>query len=477
MRRRIPSKRLLALCGLALLALLIPLGRESPLSFMAQRPVSPTAPVVPTVTVAPTPTTPFFSPDGTGPANSQCQNINYHCYSPEDVQQAFNITPLYRTGFDGHGQTIVILGAGHTSTLQSDLHRFDQVWGLPDIQIQILQPHGPPAAYQCPDGLDNLQLENTLDVEWSHAIAPGANIILIIGDNGGGSAQENCGNGSIPEDVTYALNHHLGQIISISYGGSELNVDQRYLLREHAIFEQAASQHVTVIASTGDTGATNPNGSSKGYGYWDHPNVSWPASDPDVLAVGGTQLTLSNSSGQVSYGYETAWNYEGYAATGGGRSAVFSEPDYQKSVPNQSIFQGQRGIPDVAFPADDFVMYTSAWAGALGQRNTSWNHWDIAAGTSLSTPCWAGLIAIANQMRGAPLGMIQPILYNLQGESMHDITTGDNSVGGVQGYLAGPGYDLVTGWGTPIADVFLLDLIQAADHIQAGCQNAHQYCQ
>ena len=484
-----PTKRMLWLGGLALLATLLPFWQARTFSLAAGRHPSPTAvPFVPTVAVAPTPGGPFFTPNDTGPTNSECGNIGYRCYSPEDVQQAFNITPLYRTGYDGRGQTIVILGAGQTASLQSDLHQFDQAWGLPDVQVQILQPHGSPAPYQCPGGYDSLELENTLDVEWSHAIAPGANIILIIGDNYGGSPKASCGNGSIPEDVTYALDHHLGQVISISYSGSELGDtsesaaehadDQRYYLREHSVFERAASEHVTVIAAAGDDGATNSNDFTKEDSYWNSPNVGWPASDPDVLAVGGTVLAAGGTANDFTYGDEVAWNYPGYAATGGGLSAVFSEPDYQQSVPDQSIFQGKRGIPDVAFPASDFVLYNSADAGFLGQKNSEyWNHWDIIGGTSLSTPCWAGLIAIANQMRGEPLGMIQPILYNLQGEGMHDITTGDNSFAGVQGYQAGPGYDLVTGWGTPIADVLLFALIQAADPIQAGCADPQRHCQ
>lgn len=484
-----PTKRMLWLGGLALLALLLPLRQTYTIGLTAKHPTVPTTvPAIPTVAVAPTPSGPFFSPNGTGPTNTECGNIGYRCYSPEDVQQAFNITSLYRDGYDGSGQTIVILGAGQTASLQSDLDLFDQAWGLPNVQVQILQPHGPPAPYQCAGGYDGLQVENTLDVEWSHAIAPGANIILIIGDNGGGSLEENCGNGSIPEDVTYALDQHLGQVISISYSGSELGdisesaaehaADQRYYLREHSVFERAASEHVTVIAAAGDDGATNSNDFTQDNSYWNSPNVGWPASDPDVLAVGGTVLAPGGTANDFTYGNEVAWNYPGNAATGGGLSAVFSEPDYQKTVPDQSIFQGKRGVPDVAFPASDFVLYNSAEIGFLGQKNSQyWNHWDIIGGTSLSTPCWAGLIAIADQMRGEPLGMIQPILYNLQGDGMHDIISGDNSFAGVQGYQAGLGYDLVTGWGTPIADLFLFALIQAADHTQASCPDPHRPCQ
>lgn len=437
------------------------------------------------ITPTPTPEGPVFTPNGTGPSDARCQGaIGFDCYNPEQIQQAFSLNPLYRQGFDGHGQTIVILGAGHTTTLQADLQHFDQTWGLPDPDFQVLQPHGPPAPYKCPGGYDGLQFENTLDVEWSHAMAPGAKIVLIIGDNNSGiSTQANCGNGSIPQDVTYALNHHLGNVISISYGGSELGdvsetagdhaADRVYYRDADAIFQRAANQHVTVLASAGDQGATNPNDFTNPNSYWKLPNVEWPASDPYVLAVGGTSLTIGDPSG--TYDGEAVWDHPD-AATGGGLSSVFAEPAYQKQVPNQAMFQGKRGIPDVAFPAENFSLYESTDAGVLGKADSQLNHWDLAGGTSLSAPCWAGLIAIADQMYQQPLGFIQPALYRLGGAGMHDITIGGNTFAGVQGYQAQPGYDLVSGWGTPIADEFVPALIQTTFEMSPGCQHFHHLC-
>lgn len=434
----------------------------------------------------PTPAGPAFTPNGTGPTDATCQDtIFFDCYNPEQIQQAFGLTPLYRQGFDGHGQTIVILGAGHSTTLKADLQHFDQAWGLPDPDFQILQPHGPPAPYTCADGEDDLQFENTLDVEWSHAIAPGAKIVLIIGDNNSrGSPEGNCVHYSLTQDVTYALNHHLGNVISISYAGSELG-DDTETARQHAqdltifqgadtVFRRAANQHVTVLASAGDEGATSVNDYTKTDSYWKLPNVEWPASDPYVLAVGGTSLAIADPNG--TYDGEAVWNNPNNAATGGGLSSVFAEPVYQKQVPNQAMFAGKRGLPDVAFPAENFILYDSADSGLLGKADSQFNHWDLAGGTSLSAPCWAGLIAIADQMSGQPLGFIQPALYRLGGEGMHDITVGDNSFAGVQGYQAQPGYDLVSGWGTPIADEFVPALIQTAFEMSPGCQHFHRLC-
>jgi subtilase family serine protease len=416
---------------------------------------------------------PFYLPASGAPSTQTCmRDFGQPCYSPENIQQAFRLNPLYRSGYTGAGQTIVLLGAGHTTTLQADLHYFDQTWGLPDPALTIVQPHGPPAPYACPGGRDELEGENILDVEWAHAIAPGAKIVLVIGDNGGGSTpQENCtGDSTLAGDTAYAINHHLGQVISMSYGGSELGLitntpadqtaEQRYYQDSHTTFKQAADQHITVLASAGDDGATNHDDPSNANAYWNRPNVSWPASDPDVLAVGGTKLTL-NASG--SYKSETVWNEAGFGATGGGLSTIFAEPAYQKTVPDQALFHGKRGLPDVAFPADNFLIYDAPSPGVLNQINPRWQHWDIVGGTSVSAPSWAGLIAIANQMRGQPIGLIQPALYSLHGKGMHDITTGSNSFHQVTGYQAQQGFDLASGWGTPIADQFIPALVQAAN--------------
>jgi hypothetical protein len=414
---------------------------------------------------------PFYHAAANAPSLQDClDNFRQACYSAENLQQAFRLNPLYHSGYNGSGQTIVLLGAGHTTTLRSDLHHFDQAWGLPDPDLTIVQPHGPPTPYTCPGGGDPLEGENTLDVEWAHAIAPGAKIVLVIGQNGGGTTpQENCtGNSTLPEDIDYAITHHLGQVISVSYGGSELgwitdtasdrSAEQQFYQDSHAIFERAANQGITVLASAGDDGATNPDDPRKANAYWDRPNVSWPASDPYVLAVGGTKLSLDANS---DYQSETVWNETGFGATGGGISTVFLEPDYQKSVPNQALFQGERGMPDVAFPADNIMVYDSSNPGVLGQINQAWRHWAVVGGTSVSAPAWAGLVAIANQVRGKPIGLLQPALYSLQGKGMHDITSGNNSFHHVTGYQAQKGYDLATGWGTPIGDQFIPALVQA----------------
>jgi hypothetical protein len=472
---RRPSRRFIILCSLAALAIILILAQFQVPGAIIHL-FSRATPTHVSGTVTPDPNAPFYHSAGTAPATSDCLNTySYACYSPEQMQQAFQFTPLYKRGITGSGQTIVILGAGYTTFLQGDLHQFDLAWGLPDPTLTILQPHGPPALYTCPRNFDRLQLENTLDVEWAHAMAPGANLVLIVGDNRIGSPQENCVHGSIVKDVSYALSQHLGQIISISYGGSELGTSdesadelarqQQSERQADAVFQQAAQEGVTVVASAGDLGATNFNDLVNLDSLWDRPNVSWPASDPYVLAVGGTTVGIDQASGK--YFDEVAWNRTGFGATGGGQSILFSEPDYQKLVPDQTLFQGQRGIPDVAFPADNFIVYASVASSLFSKPNPRWTHWDVIGGTSASAPCWAGLIALADQMLGKPVGLLQPALYHLQGKEMHDITQGNNTFNTVQGYQALPGYDLVTGWGTPIADQLLSALMSQSAHLQA----------
>ncbi len=430
-----------------------------------------------------------FQPDGSGPTDQDCQRVmGRPCYSPEQVQQAFGLSALYQPGFDGTGQTIVILGAGQSGTIKSDLTHFDQAWGLPDPpSFQILQPNGPPAAYVCPSGADSLAIENTLDVEWAHAIAPGANIVLLIWSNHQGNSPPyaNCGLYGIDAGVSYVAANHLGAIISISYGGSELGDvsetasqvidDQNYYRQAHEAFEDATKLGITVLAAAGDEGATNSNDISNPDSVWPTPNVSWPASDPSVLAVGGTLLQLQDEGGD--YGGERAWQEGNYGAGGGGLSTVFDEPAYQQTQPGQALFSGKRAIPDVSFPADNFVMYSPFLPNYLGRSNPQWNNWGIIGGTSLSTPCWAGLIAILNQMRGGPSGDLHAALYSLHGADFHDITSGNNSFGGVQGYSAGSGYDLSTGWGSPIANRLLPALIAVLDDATSGqCPSGQRVC-
>ena len=479
-RRRKPGRWILGFSILALTLIVV-----LTLSGVIRRPFthSPTQTTnAPAPTTRPTVVTTPFVPNGTGPSNRQCiSEYGLSCYSPEDIQKAFSLTPLYQQGYDGSGQTIVLLSTGNTDQVKNSLAQFDQTWGLPDPNLTIIQPFDPPASYTCDDGEDDLQAETILDVEWSHAIAPGAKLILLIGSNTQpNSTQGICFFTGLDDAIRYAVDKRLGQIISMSYGSSELGdisdttsdkaAEQREYQDMHNVFKQAASENITIINASGDDGVTNGNDYTKPDSYWNKPNVNWPASDPDVLAVGGTRLNTNFQTGD--YTSEVVWNEPdstGGGASGGGLSAVFSEPDYQKKLSNQSALQGKRAIPDVAFPAANYLVYDTSTKEPSFQNKPEWTHWAEVGGTSASAPCWAGFIAIANQIRGKPLGLIQPALYSLNGKDMHDILSGDNSYANVQGYRAAKGFDLATGWGSPIASSFLPALAKAAD--QPGQNN------
>ncbi len=469
---RADNKLFMLLCGLAAVVVMVPLllwlGFRAPPA--TQNPPTTSLPTATPTTALPQPS--IFTPSGTAPTSRDCRDmVSFPCYNPEQIQGAYHLNALYKQGYDGRGQTIVILGVGHTTTLKQDLHAFDQAWGLPDPpSFQILQPQGAPVPYTCSSGEDDLEAENTLDVEWSHAMAPGANIVLVIWSNGarGNPPAFNCGFRNIEGAVAYALDHQLGKILSISYGGSEL--DYSFQLRKkqaaqpesyaqaHEIFQRAAAEHVTVLAAAGDTGPVNIRSFLQAGPQIQ--DVSWPASDPYVLAVGGTSIQITDANGTVES--EQTWNDQSIGATGGGISAVFAEPEYQHVITNQQMLFGKRGLPDVAFPAAlSFALYLSSTTG-LGPKNPQWRHWTVTGGTSASAPCWAGMIALANQMAGSPLGFIQPALYALRGQGFNDVTQGNNTFAGVKGYSAQVGYDLVTGWGTPIADQLLPALIKQA---------------
>ncbi len=382
------------------------------------------------------------------------------CFSPEQVQTFYDLNPLYKQGIDGKGQTIVILDAFGSPTIKHDLQVFDLTFGLPDPpSFEVQYPLGP-VTFDASSGDDlGWAGETTLDVELAHAIAPGANLVLLVSP-----VSETEGVQGFPEFEqlsTYAMDHHLGQIFSMSFTASEptlvgdacnehLGTGEALLKSyDQNVLQRAVTEHITMFAGSGDFGATDIDCSlNKPYTF---PVVGWPATDPLVTAVGGTTLSLKDDAGQ--YGSEKVWN-DAIGSGGGGLSQLFAEPDWQKHLPNQDVLHGKRGVPDVSWGAAvNFASYRSYPGVRSG--------WSATGGTSASTPQWAGVVALANQMAGKPLGFINPALYQLAGKGFHDITSGDNTFAGVQGFQATPGWDLATGWGSPDAAVLVPLLITA----------------
>ena len=237
-------------------------------------------------------------------------------------------------------------------------------------------------------------------------------------------------------------------VISVSASDGEHFLTRAEVAAMNAALEQARDQHVTVVASSGDTGAISDDGPPR--------QVSLPASDPLVLAVGGTILDATSPTG--TYLGEMAWN-GGTDASGGGYSSLFPRPTYQDGV---ARIGATRGVPDVAANADPSTAMAMEYSDG---------EFRAATGTSAATPLWAGVIALADQEAGQHLGFVNPAIYAIARspayhQAFHDVVTGDNSVlwptGVFVGYNAGPGWDPVTGWGSPDAQYLVPLLAHAA---------------
>jgi subtilisin-like proprotein convertase family protein len=349
--------------------------------------------------------------------------------TPSQMRQAYGIDQVLFGSIqgDGTGQTIAIIDAYDYPTALSDLQHFDAQFGLPDPPSfkRVAQdgstnyPGTDPAGAGNPNG--TWELEEALDIEWAHAIAPAANLILV-------EANDPTYLNLIQNSVNWARNQAGVSAISMSFGGGEFSGETSL---DTYFTTPPGHSGITFLASTGDAG--RPGG--------------WPAYSPNVLAIGGTTLHLSGSS----YGSEAGWN-----GSGGGISTMEPQPSYQNGVVTQN--SSFRTTPDVAMDADPntgVAIYDSYDFGG--------SPWVQVGGTSLAAPMWAGLIAIADQGRAllsvAPLDgpkQTLPAMYALPGADFHDVITGSN------GYSAGPGYDLVTGRGSPIANLLIPDLAGVA---------------
>jgi subtilase family serine protease len=407
------------------------------------------------------------------PTSAQCmKKYGLACYSPLQVERAYDLPPLYAEGFDGAGRTIVIVDPFGSPTIRHDLGVFDHAFGLPaPPSFRVLQPVGPvpPFSLKNPEMVEKAG-ETTGDVELAHEIAPGANILLVETPaaetaSGGGFAQ-------FMAAENYVIAHNLGDVISQSFGLPEQNFPSRsYILGLRYAYLNAYRQHVTVLAASNDFGVAGPTPAGP---FYSHRVVEWPASDPLVTGVGGTTLHLNAAGGRISP--DTAWNETRDAAavaqlgvtppfpfaSSGGLSEIFTRPAYQDPV--SGIVGNHRGVPDVALSASlsGGVLGFESFTGAPGV-------WGPGGGTSAATPELAGIVAIADQYAHKRLGLINPALYRLEQEhapGIIPVTQGNNTVTFVQngqtvtlqGYQAGPGYNLVTGVGTINAAQFVPEL-------------------
>ncbi len=393
---------------------------------------------------------------------AQCQaEIGINCYTPVQYRVAYDLNSLYAKGITGAGKTIDIVDSFGSPTIAADLHHFDLQFGFPDPVLEIKQFGSIPPFDPNNTTMVGWAEETTLDVEYAHSIAPGAKIVLAETP-----VAETEGVTGLPEIMNAEeslINSGVGDVITQSFGATEQTFpgvssgNDSSLLNLRYAFKDAFAHHVTVLASSGDTGADNYE--ADGTTLYPYPVTAWPATDPLVTAVGGTQLNLDQAGNKITP--DVVWN-DGFGAGSGGHSVVFTRPLYQIGV--AKTVGSKRGTPDISMSA---AVNGGAWVylGFAGVEHPGVSDpgWYIFGGTSEASPIFSGIVALANQVAGHRLGLINPGLYLLgalhhwgvPGTGIVDVTSGNNSFGGVTGFNAAPGYNLATGWGTIDAAKFV----------------------
>ena len=398
-------------------------------------------------------------------SDAQCEAVfRIDCFVPDQVEAAYNLPALYSRGTTGKGQTIVVVDAFGSPTIADDLLQFDQYLGLGTPALRIVQVGHVPTFNSGNGDMIGWAAETTLDVEYAHAGAPAAKIVLVE------VAKEDLQHLALA--VRYAVQRKLGSVISLSWGAPEQALGRDFVNSYSSIFSQAASSHITIVASSGDSGASGQDDNGD---FYRHPVALWPATSPFVTAVGGTRLNL-NASGARN-GLDTAWN-DTYStavnnfffgndgpnplATGGGKSAYYGRPGYQSGA--RSVTGSQRGIPDISMSASCSVAVSVFETFTGGQGG-----WTASCGTSESAPMFAAIVALADQVAGHPLGPVNPALYALAAKHAPGIVavaSGNNTVsfpgGKVHGYSVRHGYNLVTGLGTVNGKYLVPELAHAA---------------
>jgi subtilase family serine protease len=353
-------------------------------------------------------------------------------YQPSEMQTAYNMTPLYSAGWDGTGQTIVITDAFGDDTIAGDAEVFSQIYGLPDLTPSNFQVLRAPGAVHNPGvphfgGSAGWRDEITLDVEWIHAIAPGANIVLVIGPNN---------TSDLDEAINYAVVHHLGNTISNSWSSIEGLGNPAQFIRDNRILQSAAAQGIDVNFSSGDSGDF-----AAAVGF---KTVGFPGSSPFATSIGGTSLALNPDN---TMNFQTGWgnnltrivdtialgsppvvpplNLGFQGGAGGGTSLTFAKPSFQSSLPGT-----MRMVPDISMLADPFtgVEIIETFDGQLTVG--------VIGGTSLACPMFSAVMGIASQKAGHGLGQAAQLVYNLPAGAVTDVlavSSPNNATGVING--------------------------------------------
>jgi subtilase family serine protease len=432
-------------------------------------PARPASDVTPTA-VATTSASSTGSPSGG--STTDCDSVAT-CYTPQQLQVAYGIKPLLDRGIDGQGETIVLpelaesrVNPPWVTDMRQDMAAFDSLYRLPAARMRVDSTLAGARSPWLAFG------EEVLDVEMVHALAPGATLVILLLPT---NSLNNTANTVSAAVDALRLGSTEGGVMSISAAsqiGGEHCVTRSQADSVNAALQTAASRHVTVVAASGDIGVVaepcDVYAALAGTGtFTPVKEVNLLASDPLVLGAGGTSLTASHTTGawqaETAFGLADGSAGSPFQAAGGGFSRLFSRPGYQDGVPG---IGATRGVPDVSADASGHV--------DLGMvlRNGSWSMIRNGGGTSASAPIWAALIALADQYAGRHLGFVNPVIYQIARgpsyhQAFHDITTGNNTVEfspkTIAGYRAAPGWDPVTGWGSPDAQVLVPLLARYAD--------------
>ena len=383
----------------------------------------------------------LLAPDGP-PARPHCGGAPVLALGALQVQRAYGVPAMLAAGINGTGTVIADILPYQNPWVAQDLAAYSRRYGLPPARVRIISYGHPPVATHNGEGPQWAQ-EGIADVEMMHALAPGATLVYVAVP-GTGAAE------LYDQALSWVVTHVRPDVVSYSSGTPEWSGAGQY----QSGLQAAARAGVTVVAGTGDTGATEPEPGDKV--LYPFPVALWPASDPLVTAVGGTLLHVDRAGNRIRP--DTAFSYVGFSLAGGaGLSAVFSRPAWQDRV--RDIVGSHRGIADVSMDASNCSPV------AVYQQAAAPRGWGRSQGTSMAAALFAGLAADAAQVAGHRLGLLGPALYALHGaaDGLLDVTEGNDSIPGMPGWPARPGYDLPTGTGTIAAALpFVTALARAA---------------
>jgi subtilase family serine protease len=448
----------------------------------------------------------LVSADSSPPTQAQCASVQRRCFNPTAINNSYNEAPLFGQGLNGTGQTIAIVDAVGSQTIRHDLHVFDQAFGVQAMcgEEGVTCQSGMPTFSEMQQGVTSSEpqpsnkgtrtmshdvwaIEVSLDVEWAHSVAPGANILLVTTP-----VNETLGVQGFPDFMKAedtVVKNHLAGVISQSFASAEeAFASQQSLLKLRFAFQDARAAGISVLGSSGDSGSANVmKQPTKTPATIPFPTVQWPASDPLVTGVGGTYLCTDANTGlsvdsksppaqchDFSPQREASW-----IDAGGGFSHVFSRPSFQDTLPagSTAIPTSERGVPDVGYQASSrtgvlvYITNPGSTGLACPGGDPCSTGWYVVGGTSSGSPQWAGLVAIAGQVNGGPLGWLNPALYKIGADptryanDFFDVTTGlsNQTNPTIAGFSASMGWDPITGLGTPNAAALVPDLVAAVN--------------